>query len=147
MEVHQKVEDVIGESFEGAVETSKREARTMITVKDSQTAVIGGLIRERKDKIIHKVPILGDIPILGIPFTRKSDQNIKTNLLIFICPHILDSEDKLSSITEKKRAEVRSAVNSHDEDQSSKSASSLSKKASPLNSPVKHSRSEWKRYL
>ncbi len=107
MQVHQKVEDVIGQSFEGAVETSKREAKTMITVKDSQTAVIGGLIRERKGKLIQKVPILGDIPILGIPFTRKTDQTIKTNLLIFICPHILDSEEKLKSITEKKREDLQ----------------------------------------
>lgn len=106
MEVHQKVEDVIGQSFEGAVETSKREAKTMITVRDSQTVVIGGLIRERKEKNIQKVPILGDIPILGIPFTRKTDQTVKTNLLIFICPHILDSDEKLSSMTKKKQEDL-----------------------------------------
>ncbi|MBI3266729.1 MAG: hypothetical protein HYZ67_06700 [Chlamydiae bacterium] len=106
MEVQQKVEDVIGQSFEGAVETSKREARTLITVKDSQTAVIGGLIRERKDKVIHKVPILGDIPLLGLPFTRIANETVKTNLLIFICPHILDSEQAISQMTEKKRAQA-----------------------------------------
>ncbi|MBI1869669.1 MAG: hypothetical protein HYS07_00575 [Chlamydiae bacterium] len=110
MEVDQKVEDVIGQSFEGAVETSKREAHTMITVRDSRTAVIGGLIRERKDKTIQKVPILGDIPIIGIPFTRKGEQTVKTNLLIFICPHVLDTEEKMSEITEKKKQILNSNI-------------------------------------
>jgi len=105
LEVHQKVEDVIGQSFEGAVETSKREARTMISVKDSQTAVIGGLIRQRKEKVVKKVPILGDIPFLGVPFKRYEDRTSKTNLLIFICPHIIESNDELSSVTQKKRKE------------------------------------------
>jgi general secretion pathway protein D len=110
MEVHQKVEDVIGQSFEGAVETSKREARTLITVKDSKTAVIGGLIRDRKDKITYKVPILGDIPLLGLPFTRKEDQNTKTNLLIFICPHILDSQAELLSLSKEKKEKIDSMI-------------------------------------
>ncbi|MDP3980709.1 MAG: hypothetical protein Q8Q33_04770, partial [Chlamydiota bacterium] len=103
LDVYQKVEDVIGQTFEGAVETSKREARTSVSIKDQDTIVIGGLIREKKLNGLRKVPILGDIPLLGLPFRSTTEQRIKTNLFIFISPHIIGSEEQMMILTEKSQ--------------------------------------------
>jgi len=69
---------------------STRSATTKVMIKDGQTLVIGGLISEKKVKYKKKVPILGDIPILGLLFTKKEDTVDKTDLLIFITPRIIE---------------------------------------------------------
>ena len=68
---------------------SKREVSTTVTVPDRATIVISGLIREDSIKTVYKVPILGDIPILGMLFRSTSDSKQRTNLLIFVTPHIV----------------------------------------------------------
>jgi general secretion pathway protein D len=68
---------------------AKREVSTTVTVPDKATIVISGLIREDRVKTVYKVPILGDIPILGILFRSTSDVKQRTNLLIFVTPHIV----------------------------------------------------------
>ncbi len=68
---------------------AKREVSTTVTVADKSTIVISGLIREDFVKTVYKVPILGDIPILGLLFRSTSDVKQRTNLLIFVTPHIV----------------------------------------------------------
>jgi general secretion pathway protein D len=60
--------------------TTKRSAKTSVVVKDSDSVVIGGLIGSREEDSINKIPILGDIPLLGYLFKTKSTNHIKTNL-------------------------------------------------------------------
>ena len=69
-----------------------RTLNTTVTVKDGQTVVIGGLIQSRDEERKTKVPFLGDIPILGIPFRSHKISNIKTELLIIITPHVIPGE-------------------------------------------------------
>ncbi len=88
---------------------TKRATRTSVVVKDKQTVVIGGLMQERDEEITTKVPLLGDIPLLGWLFKYKSIQKTKINLLVFLTPHVVTdstllsriSQDKLSDFTEK----------------------------------------------
>jgi len=81
--------------------TSTRTAETEVMIKDGQTVVIGGLVKEESLTKIKKIPILGDIPIVGLLFTRKevsSDANPteKTDLLIFVTAKIIkEKADKL----------------------------------------------------
>jgi general secretion pathway protein D len=82
--------------------TFKRNARTTVRVKNKQTVVIGGLIRNDMMEIESAIPILGSIPIIGWLFKSSSKQNIKTNLLIFLTPHIITTDEDMESITEKK---------------------------------------------
>jgi len=77
----------------------KRDIKTVVRVKDNQTIVIGGLISTDKTRTERKVPLLGDIPVLGYLFKRTSMQVKKTNLLVFITPHILSSRKIADSIT------------------------------------------------
>ena len=65
-----------------------REAETQILMRDGETIVIGGLLKDVKTKGYHKVPILGDIPLLGMAFTRRTDDVEKIDLLIFITARI-----------------------------------------------------------
>ncbi|OGX30117.1 MAG: hypothetical protein A3F87_00775 [Omnitrophica WOR_2 bacterium RIFCSPLOWO2_12_FULL_51_24] len=68
------------------------EAETSIVVKDGVTIVLGGLMEEKKIKTVKKIPILGEIPILGIPFRNVSDDVKKTELVIFLTPTIISGD-------------------------------------------------------
>ena len=107
LDIYQEISDLAGKVAVGTNQevpiTSKRSAETSVVVRDNETVVIGGLI---KDDIIvsdSKVPLLGDIPILGYLFKYQSRQKKKTNLLIFITPHIIRDSDALSKISYDKR--------------------------------------------
>ncbi len=82
--------------------TSKRSASTTVVVKDRQTMVIGGLIKDNVTSSVFKVPFLGDIPVLGWLFKSKSTTVEKTNLMIFITPYIIKNESDAGNLTKKK---------------------------------------------
>lgn len=86
----------------------KRAADTVIVTKSDSTIVIGGLISNEKTSTDSKVPILGDIPILGMAFKRKQNSNTKTELLIFLTPHVVNSPEELSQLSngEQKNLEL-----------------------------------------
>jgi len=82
--------------------TTKRSTKTSVIVKDGQTVVIGGLIQDKEEQITEKTPILGDIPILNIFFRYKTTSKKKTNLLVFLTPHIVKESETLSKMTRDK---------------------------------------------
>ena len=96
--------------------TATREAKTTVALKSNSTIAIGGLIRDDKVTVEKKVPFLGDIPLIGGLFKYKKDTLQKTNLLIFITPHILSTQDDLEQITERKKAEIEPAVENFNKD-------------------------------
>lgn len=83
--------------------TNKRSAETSVVVRDTETVVIGGLIKDDVTITERKVPFLGDIPLLGYLFKYQSRQKAKTNLLIFLTPHIIRDSEALESISMEKR--------------------------------------------
>jgi general secretion pathway protein D len=85
--------------------TTKRSTKTSVFVKDNQTVVIGGLMEEREEENVTKVPLLGDIPVLGWLFKNKSIEKKKTNLLVFLTPHIIKEAEQLSKLTDNKKNE------------------------------------------
>lgn len=87
--------------------TFRRAAETMVTVKDKQTIVIGGLMRDSVNKTELKVPLLGDIPVIGWFFRSTSKRTEKTNLLIFITPFIINTPIQLEEIKVRKIEEGR----------------------------------------
>jgi general secretion pathway protein D len=86
--------------------TLKRTAKTTVVVKDKETVVIGGLIDDSTSVDNNQVPLLGDIPILGWLFKSKSKGRDKTNLFIFITPHVVRNQDEASAIYRKKLEDV-----------------------------------------
>ncbi len=106
MEIHQKISTLIGQVVGGlglTPETFDREARTMVTVKDNHTIVIGGLIRDDWNETVSKVPILGDIPLVGNLFRKRSTRKVKNNLLIFITPRVVRTSQQVADLTNLKR--------------------------------------------
>ena len=86
--------------------TATRDVETVISIQSGATVVIGGLIRDDKETIEKKVPILGDIPLIGGLFRVNSDRVQKTNLLLFITPHVLTTQEALEQITELKKQQT-----------------------------------------
>jgi len=85
--------------------TLDRTAQTTVVVGDSDTVVIGGLIRDKVEESINKIPILGDIPLLGWLFKSRITSNTKSNLLVFMTPHIVRPYEKIRAILDKKLRE------------------------------------------
>ncbi len=108
LEIVQKVNDVsvvpTGISA-GALSEKKREAQTTVMVRDRNTLVLGGLMKDSEDVTINKVPILGNIPLLGWAFKSKSTTRGKKNLLIFITPSIVADEEEAGKVTLEKSNE------------------------------------------
>ena len=106
MEINQQVKKLVeGTSILQNPSVYNREITSKITVMNERTIVIGGLIRDDTVNIEQKVPLLGDIPLLGLLFRKETKQRIRTNLMIFITPHIVTEDFAAQRITEKKRAE------------------------------------------
>lgn len=87
--------------------TSKRSATSVVLVKDNQTVVLGGLMGTTESEIERKVPILGDLPVVGVLFRSKSKQARKTNLLIFLTPHIIDDPEDMVEVQKIKELQRR----------------------------------------
>lgn len=70
---------------------SKRSVNTSLTIYDGYTVAVGGLMREDVQNVEDKVPILGDIPLIGRLFQSKGENRIKSNLIIFVTAQIIDA--------------------------------------------------------
>ncbi|MBF0224444.1 MAG: type II secretion system secretin GspD [Desulfobacterales bacterium] len=86
--------------------TLKRTFDTTVIVKDNNTVVIGGLIDDSFSLTTHKVPCLGDIPFFGWLFKSISNSNEKTNLFVFLTPHVIESPVEAQTIYELKKGEI-----------------------------------------
>ncbi|MDH3826482.1 MAG: hypothetical protein OET21_03650 [Desulfobacterales bacterium] len=82
--------------------TQKRTVDTTVIVKDSQTVVIGGLIDDSSTRNDTKVPVLGDIPVLGWLFRKRTETSEKTNLYIFLTPRVIKSPQEAQEIFKDK---------------------------------------------
>lgn len=78
-------------------------ADTTIVVNDGETAILGGLIRNELTDTVDKLPILGDIPFLGIAFRHKSTEKKKVELIVLMTPHVLDDAEQLRRRTRQTR--------------------------------------------
>ncbi len=83
--------------------TFKRTADTTVVVHNKETVVIGGIIGQDTSSGENKVPLLGDIPLLGWLFKTHGNNLKKTNMFIFITPHIVESSPELAALYYKKR--------------------------------------------
>ncbi|MBU1087413.1 MAG: type IV pilus secretin PilQ [Candidatus Omnitrophica bacterium] len=114
-EISDKQEEI---DFQGArvpvLTTQSTDCTVMI--KDGNTLVIGGLIKDKVVTTKTKVPLLGDLPILGLLFTHKSEEIIKNDLLIFITPHIVKEETLAKRQEITKALDVQRLVNLGDDD-------------------------------
>jgi len=105
LDLFEEVSDVISNDPQLGPTTTIRSATTTVVSRDGQTVVIGGLLFDNAIRSQTKVPFLGDIPVIGNFFRFNRVQNRKTNLLIFLTPHIIRNERDQTelSISERQR--------------------------------------------
>jgi general secretion pathway protein D len=77
-------------------DTITRQVNTNVTLPDTYTVVLGGLIQEEERSSVSKVPILGDLPIIGFFFRQTQDQSNPSHLFLFVTPHILRDTERFS---------------------------------------------------
>lgn len=110
LEIKQTTEQFLPstESSTGSTLTNKtsRMAQTEVLVPEGTTAVIAGLTRTVQSKRVAKVPVLGDIPLLGFLFRRTTVTNEQRNLCVFITPTILRGAEALAAQAEVRRQEI-----------------------------------------
>ena len=117
-QVRLEIQEEISEQGEvsgtlGAVSIIQRRANTTVVVDDRQTVVIGGLVREQEGETRQKVPILGDLPIVGFLFRQTTKQKAKTNLLLILTPYIIENQNDLRLIFQRKMQERQEFLDRH----------------------------------
>ena len=108
MEVLQIVEAASAEPSSLGTITTKREISTTVIAGNRRTIVLGGLIEDNVIEVQQKVPLLGDLPVIGALFRSTSHENQKKNLLVFIRPTILRSQQDMQQVTDDKFNAFRS---------------------------------------
>lgn len=86
---------------------NKREVETTLTLDDGSIGVIAGLLSDEERRTIEKIPLLGDIPVLGNLFKSRARTRAKTNLMIFLRPRIIRTAEDNRRVTEQKYGQVR----------------------------------------
>ncbi len=129
LKIKQEITSVFGTDPSLGPTLDKKTVETAVLAKNKQTIVIGGLIDDRATVTTHKVPLLGDIPVLGNLFRNRTTEKAKTNLLVFITPYIIRERRDYLVILKKKIEErnhfidmnygrsqqkfIRKAINDH----------------------------------
>ncbi len=111
MEIEQEVSDVANQAVSGAsdIVTNTRSIKTTVLVEDGQTLVLGGLIDDQVNDTRDKVPLLGDIPLLGNLFRYRTNRKAKRNLMVFLHPTILRDPDTADYYSRAKYDDVRNS--------------------------------------
>jgi general secretion pathway protein D len=110
LKISQQVTKVTSASTSATPTTLKRTAKTTVVVKDNETIVIGGLVGDSTQDNTYKVPLLGDIPLLGWLFKTNSTSREKTNLYVFLTPHIVRTQKNAANLYQEKRETMGEVV-------------------------------------
>ena len=117
LDIMQTIDDVSAETFQISKDFNpqvliRRSAKTSVRVKDGQTICFGGFVGDQIIENQDKIPVLGDIPLVGLLFQFTSHQRVKTELMIFITPHILQTPQEMLRMTNEMRRRSNSSSDS-----------------------------------
>ena len=109
LEIEQEVSDVVAQTSSGiqSPTISQRRVKTTVAVRDGETIVLAGFIRDSASRVRDQIPILGDIPFIGQAFKSKDDTIQRTELLITITPQVIRDDSQISAVT----TELRDSIN------------------------------------
>ncbi len=94
----------------GAPIINQREANTTVSVGDGDTIILGGMIRSTVNSTVKKIPILGDIPLLGQLFKSTDNRKVKTELIVFLTPRIVRSPEEARKLREDAQKELSPGI-------------------------------------
>lgn len=101
LEIKATLEDISQSMTNGQPDTSKKEVLTSAIVNNGESVILGGLVKSKLDTRVDKLPILGDMPLVGTLFRNNSDVHDKINLVVVITPYIVPSGKDMSYIRNK----------------------------------------------
>ncbi|PLX87785.1 MAG: type II secretion system protein GspD [Desulfuromonas sp.] len=113
LKVYQEISDValanenVGDPTEVGPSIDKRLVRNTVLAEDGHTVVLGGLFQTNQQVRISKIPLLGDLPLLGWLFRNKKEEERKTSLMVFITPTIIRSPEDLEEVTRRNRKNLK----------------------------------------
>jgi len=110
MKIHQEVSAPVAPTSGSAIQSPSiniRSVKTQITIKDGETIAIGGIISENKLLSKYRVPLLGDIPGLGLLFGTTTYTDSRTELIALITPHVIQDVDRADEATEELKASLK----------------------------------------
>ncbi|MFV3317747.1 type II secretion system secretin GspD [Pseudomonas sp. NY15374] len=102
LDIVQEVSSIADSRAASDVITNKREIKTKVMVDDNGLVILGGLISDESTTSNQRVPLLGDIPLLGRLFRSDSNRNVKQNLMVFIRPRIMRDGPSLAGLSQEK---------------------------------------------
>ena len=106
LKIYQEVSQVVEQAAIGLPTTLKRQTETTVIVKDTHTLVIGGLIDETLSQTRYRVPCLGHIPLFGWLFKSVGRTSDRTNLFVFLTPHIIENPEEAQKVYEEKKTQI-----------------------------------------
>ncbi|MBC2778080.1 type II secretion system secretin GspD [Parasphingopyxis sp. GrpM-11] len=109
LDIRQEVSSIAGPVSDDFNELiiNKREIQTTVSVNDGEIIALGGLLDDNERRTIQRIPILGDIPIIGELFRSRGRSRVKTNLVVFIRPTILSTAEDRREVMERRYGYVR----------------------------------------
>jgi general secretion pathway protein D len=103
MSVHPIISKIEQTTYFDAPVIANREATTEVMVKDGETVIIGGLMKDDLTETVNKVPLLGNIPIVGNLFKSTDKATEKTELMVFLTPHVVHNAEELRDLSAKDK--------------------------------------------
>jgi len=108
LKIYQEISSVDGQTAGGGgLTTSKRSIKTVVLANDGQMIVLGGLMRDDNSATVQRVPCIGAVPYLGEPFKFTENTKTKTNLMVFLKPHIIKNGSQIEELTDRKYNNIR----------------------------------------
>ena len=102
LQIYQEVSSVQDQTNPAGVITNKRSVESMVLADDGQIVVIGGLVQDSTGMTVEKVPLLGDVPVLGALFRYETRKQTKTNLMVFLRPLIMRESTSYRGVTSER---------------------------------------------
>jgi len=111
LKIYQEISSVVpaatNTSGSSDIVTNKRSIKTVVLANDDQMIVLGGLMRDDNTATVQRVPCIGAMPLIGEAFKFTENTKTKTNLMVFLKPHIIKSANKIDAITNRKYNDIR----------------------------------------
>ncbi len=128
---------VPGNTLFGGVIIDRRETSTQIIVKDKQTIVISGILRSEDTNVVRKIPLLGDIPLLGELFKSREKTKKNSELLVFITPIVVENPEEADEVNSPYRQRLEERKNALDatDPMRTRSATSTTSESKPQTPP------------
>ncbi|MHB9023276.1 MAG: secretin N-terminal domain-containing protein [Armatimonadota bacterium] len=116
LDINQTIDEIIERETElNAPIIANRVAKTSVMVNNGQTIVIGGIIKDNKSRVTKGVPFLSSIPILGEAFKYRTNETTRSELMVFLTPHILKETGDVNKVTQQENNQLSTPLKTETE--------------------------------